>query len=66
MVTIDHLRDAWTYALIEIDAAIAHLESDLDQGACDNLSRAAGAWLTKLRRDRDEYNALLNDHPPPL
>lgn len=65
-MTIDHLRDAWGYALFDIDAAIFHLESEEENdiaGSDENLRRAPDAWLAKLHRDRLEYNALLTDYP---
>lgn len=62
MVTIDHLRDAWEYALFEINASIFHLEGD-STAADDNSQRAADAWLKNLHRDRVEYDALLADYP---
>lgn len=66
MVTIGHLREAWRYALSEIDAAIVHLESNAGEEALpsiDEASRAAAAWLVNLRRDHCEYNALLTNFP---
>ena len=65
MITIDHLRVAWHYALVEIEAAIFHLESGAGEDATTSVddARAAEAWLVNLRRDRVDYNLLLTDHP---
>lgn len=66
MITIDHLRDAWEYALFEINAAIFHLESgdgkDVTNSG-ENSQKAADAWLENLQHDRIAYNALLTDYP---
>ena len=63
MLTVDHMREAWTYALSEIDAAISFLE---DEGCSvvvsSGSSRAAGMWLINLRRNRVEYTVLLAEH----
>ncbi len=65
MVTIAHLRAAWHYALIEIEAAIFHLESGAgnDPTTSADDATAAEAWLVNLRRDRIDYNVLLANHP---
>ena len=63
MMTIDDLREAWTYALLEIDAAINFLEAEGASAVADNdPNRAAGMWLTNLRRNRIEYDVLLTQH----
>ena len=65
MVTLGHLRVAWTHALDEINAAIKHLESGegADVAARDQSSKATEAWLVVLQRHRREYTELLNDYP---
>ena len=65
MITIDHLRAAWNYALVEIEAAIVHLESGAGEDASTSVddARAAEAWLLNLRRARVDYNILLTDYP---
>ncbi len=66
MVTINHLRDAWEYALFEINAAIFHLESGEGNDVAsfgENSQKAADACLENLQRDRVEYTALLTDYP---
>ena len=66
MITIDHLRDAWEYALSEINAAIFHLESGDGKDVTDSREKsqkAADAWLENLQHYRMEYKALLTDFP---
>ena len=64
MMTITHFREAWTYARIEIDAAIQYLEAEsADTLSTSDRSRAAGLWLINLRRNRIEYDVLLTEYP---
>lgn len=66
MITLDHLRDAWMFALFEINSAIYHLESGAGVEAVPSdpdSQQAVDAWLATLRRDRLEYSALLTKYP---
>ena len=62
MMTVGHMREAWTHALSEIDAAIAYLEVENAFGAAIPRNAAEG-WLVTLYRDRTEYRELLVRHP---
>ena len=62
MMTVEHMREAWTYALAEIDAAISYIKVGRI-GAKEEPRNAADHWLVTLQRDQVEYRALLVDHP---
>ena len=61
-MTIDDMREAWEFALAEIDAAISYLEVER-KGADCFAENAANSWLATLYRDRTEYSTLLARHP---
>ena len=62
MMTVDHMREAWAYALAEVDAAISFIE--VEKFGDENAAKdAAYRWLITLQRDQVEYRALLMEHP---